>query len=165
MSTKKTEIPVVIDQTTGLPELPEDHAWRIGDSIIEIVKHLPAGEWGEWSDVIDRTVNPALTELDHCNWSTVQGSGIFRNKPKVVVTDWWRQRDKARDVTVFIRRYGEWAGYYMYTLIVPDRITKANIVERTTEVYREWRASVSAKQEQEEIRGLYPPNTINEKGK
>lgn len=165
MPTKKTEIPIVLDRTTGLPELPEDHAWRIGDSIIEIVKHLPAGEWSAWSDVhlppTDRL------DIEHCNTQYSRKTGLLGRHTKVVTLDWWRFRKSASEAAIFAHHYGEWDYRWGWSdmLVVPDRITKANIVERTTEVYREWRASVSAEQEQEEIQGLYPPKTINEKGK
>lgn len=154
MPTKKPD--VVIDQTTGLPELPDGHAWRIGDSIIEIVKSIPAGEWGKWSEA--PAAPPSGHEVEVREVLDIVASERFWggvNKKQ------WRSRKRAFEEVVFIRRYGEWDYYHGYVLAEPDRITKANIVERTTEVYREWQASVNAKQEQEEIQGLYPPKTIN----
>lgn len=32
-----------IDEATGLPELPENHFWRIGDSCVSIMERIPPG--------------------------------------------------------------------------------------------------------------------------
>lgn len=145
---------IEIDEATGLPKLPEDHFWRIGDSVIYIMRNIPAGEWGEWSGN-DYSKLYLKTESEareagkprRLLWGDVE-------PPRME----YRWRWAAKAVEVYTKYYGEWQmDWIRLQLLEPDPITKSNILERTTEVLEAWNTETALEAEQLEIQGDYPP--------
>lgn len=90
---------VLIDPATGLPQLPDDHFFRVKDKFIEIIQRLPQQNWSEWIEFNPMTSPRENVEQcasyyaqlemhDEDRWSPyVMGTGVAVEKKSQVDTE------------------------------------------------------------------------------
>lgn len=135
----------ITDQDTGLPQLPEDHFWRVEERLIHIMKLLPDLEF-----VASNQTDP---ELYHTRFADYRKMSLDR-EPKTETYRTIFGRYKQRVVERWVYRYWEGAKR-VYTLsweyVEPNN--PDNLWERCCEVLEKW----ERQQRAENTWGDYPP--------
>lgn len=142
-----------IDETTGLPKLPEDHFWRIEENRIQIME---SGEWTEWG-----APEPYYYEPDEKESREVIETVSIGVGRRVRIPNGNPPKEEHRYLThisKYSKRYGKW-GYKLSIgeyLLDGNPVTPDNILERCTEVLQEWEDEKKRK----ELYGDYPPKKL-----
>ena len=139
-----------IDETTGLPVLPEGHFWRVERNALRIMRSEPASEWSGWAS------GSGSNYGEYSAWGvehrTRQEPRRWPRKPVTLIE--YRTRRAARNVDVVVNRYGEWVWEFRaWRCVEPDPITAENLHERALETLVGWRFDQAV----DALLGDYPP--------
>lgn len=139
-----------IDESTGLPKLPEGYFWRVGESALSIMWRKPVGVWSEWKPVTS-TAAFLSTSYEVENRTREEARRWPR---KTVMVPEYRTRLSGDDVPVFVTRYGEWEPAYRgWQCVEADPVTVENLHDRALETFTGW----DAKKASDALLGDYPP--------
>lgn len=148
-----------IDVATGLPELPDDHLWRISEQKVEIRVQYEAGEWHDYVGYssLFGSVCPALfgefdAGFEHVH-STVDVEVSVRKH-------WWsiRPTKETRPKQACRRRRLAHSCTKLSEVESSGPVTKANVVARC-EALLQVAADMA---EARKLVGDYPPQTLND---
>ena len=138
-----------IDETTGLPKLPEGHFWRVEPNALLIMQNREAGEWTGWAYGHGTTYRfDSSHDLETRDRSEKQGLR------RVLVPEYRVRRAKG-PLALFAKRFGTWKewGDGNRRFVENDPVTPANLLERALETLADWEATKAANA----LLGDYPP--------
>lgn len=125
-----TATEINIDESTGLPELPEDHFWRVNPSAIDVYRRLPDTEFEKYQRYLSNDY--FATKSERIEEIRKSFFGLKRTMYVKYVN---------RSQYVYGASYGE------------DNVTRANLLERAINIRKE----MLEYEENQKIMGEYPP--------
>lgn len=124
-----------IDETSGLPRLPEGYFWRVGEYYVEVREWKPDTNW----------------ELERDYQRSYNYSGRVETREVIVRPGSPFRREKKRKEFRVTNRSVE-----AYTIYPPDPVTRENVASLCEKALQEW----TERENRKKIYGDYPPKKL-----